>query len=93
MVVGEGHLRLVLARARFARRKTIQDIKGKTVGALLGGDPYKRSRRCCVWGDGQRRSARLRDPVVNTPTLIQAAEVPTGMDAADHRPILRILQA
>ncbi|UFN48452.1 ABC transporter substrate-binding protein [Roseomonas sp. OT10] len=82
MVVGEGHLRLVLATRRGSPIRTIQDIKGKTVGALLGGDPYNALTQMMRWelGSANPRDHGIR--VVNTPTLAQAAQVPSGMDAA-----------
>ena len=82
MVVGEGHLRFVLCTRKGSPIKTIQDLKGKTVGALLGGDPYNALSQMMRWELG---SANPRDhgiKIVNTPTLAQAAQVPTGMDAA-----------
>ena len=82
MVVGEGHLRLVLATRKNSPVRTMEDIKGKTVGALLGGDPYNALSQMMRWELG---SANPRDhgiKIVNTPTLAQAAQVPNGMDAA-----------
>ena len=82
MVVGEGHLRFVLATRKDSPIRTIEDIKGKTVGALLGGDPYNALSQMLRWELG---SANPRDhgiKIVNTPTLAQAAQVPNGMDAA-----------
>ena len=82
MVVGEGHLRLVLCTRKGSPVKTIQDIKGKTVGALLGGDPYNALTQMLRWEMGSADPRDFGIRIVNTPTLIQAAEVPTGMDAA-----------
>lgn len=82
MVVGEGHLRLVLATRKGSPIRTMEDIKGKTVGALLGGDPFNALSQMMRWELG---SANPRDhgiKIVNTPTLAQAAQVPNGMDAA-----------
>lgn len=82
LVVGEGHLRFVLATRKGSPIRTIQDIKGKTVGALLGGDPYNALSQMLRWelGSANPRDHGIR--IVNTPTLAQAAQVPTGMDAA-----------
>ena len=38
--VGEGHFRFILATRKDSPIRNIADLKGKTVGALLGGDPY-----------------------------------------------------
>ena len=40
LTVGEGHFRFVLATRKDSPIRNIADLKGKTVGALLGGDPY-----------------------------------------------------
>jgi ABC-type nitrate/sulfonate/bicarbonate transport system substrate-binding protein len=82
MVVGEGHLRLVVATRKGSTIRTAQDLKGKTVGALLGGDPYNALSQILRYelGSPNPRDHGIR--IVNTPTLAQAAEVPSGMDAA-----------
>lgn len=82
LVVGEGHLRFVLVTRKGSPIRTIQDIKGKTVGALLGGDPYNALSQMLRYelGSANPRDNDIR--IVNTPTLAQAAQVPTGMDAA-----------
>ena len=82
MVVGEGHMRFVLATRKGSPIRTIQDLKGKTVGALLGGDPYNALSQMLRWelGSANPRDNGIR--IVNTPTLAQAAQVPAGMDAA-----------
>ncbi|HXU67095.1 MAG TPA: PhnD/SsuA/transferrin family substrate-binding protein, partial [Casimicrobiaceae bacterium] len=40
ITVGEGHFRFVLATRKDSPIRNVADLKGKTVGALLGGDPY-----------------------------------------------------
>ncbi|MBU6498297.1 MAG: ABC transporter substrate-binding protein [Rhodospirillales bacterium] len=82
MVVGEGHLRFVLTTRKGSPIKTIQDIKGKTVGALLGGDPYNALTEMLHWEMGSADPRDFGIRIINTPTLAQAAEVPKGMDAA-----------
>jgi len=82
MVVGEGHLRLVLATRQGSPIRTLENLKGKTIGALLGGDPYNALTQMLRWELG---SANPRDhgiKIVNIPTLAQAAQVPSGLDAA-----------
>ena len=83
MVVGEGHLAAWCWPTRKdSPVRTIQDIQGKTVGALLGGDPYNALTQMMRWELG---SANPRDhgiKIVNIPTLAQAAQVPAGLDAA-----------
>jgi hypothetical protein len=80
--VGEGHFRFVLATRKDSPIRNIADLKGKTVGALLGGDPYN------VLAQMLRLELGNADPkahgitVGNTPTQAQAATIPTSMDAA-----------
>lgn len=79
--VGEGHQRIVIATRTGSPIRTIQDLKGKTVGTLLGGDPYNAFAQMLRWELG---SANPRDhdiKLINIPTLAQAAQVPTGLDA------------
>jgi ABC-type nitrate/sulfonate/bicarbonate transport system substrate-binding protein len=80
--VGEGHMRFVLAVRKDSPIKTIADLKGKTVGALVGGDPYNALSQMllCELGNADPRAHDIR--IVNTPTQAQAASIPDGMDAA-----------
>jgi ABC-type nitrate/sulfonate/bicarbonate transport system substrate-binding protein len=82
MVVGEGHLRLVVVTKRDSSIRNLQDLRGKTVGLLLGGDPYFAFTQILRYelGNPDPRAFGMR--VVNTPTLAMAAQVPSGMDAA-----------
>jgi hypothetical protein len=82
MVVGEGHLRLVIATRKGSNIRTAQDLKGKTVGALLGGDPYNALAQILRYELGSPNPRDHGIKIINTPTLAQAAEVPSGMDAA-----------
>ncbi|HVW56892.1 MAG TPA: ABC transporter substrate-binding protein [Rhizobiaceae bacterium] len=80
--VGEGHMRFVLATRPDSGIRNVQDLKGKTVGALLGGDPYNALSQILLYqlGSGDPKANGIR--IVNTPTQAQAATVPTGMDAS-----------
>jgi ABC-type nitrate/sulfonate/bicarbonate transport system substrate-binding protein len=82
MVVGEGHLRFVIATRKGSPIRTIQDLKGKTVGTLLGGDPYNAFSQMLRHELGSANPKDLNIKIINTPTLAQAAQVPTGMDAS-----------
>jgi ABC-type nitrate/sulfonate/bicarbonate transport system substrate-binding protein len=81
MVVGEGHLRFVIATRAESKIRKIQDLKGKTVGALLGGDPFNALAQMLRHELGSPNPRDHDIKIVNTPTLAQAAQVPTGMDA------------
>jgi ABC-type nitrate/sulfonate/bicarbonate transport system substrate-binding protein len=82
VTVGEGHFRFVLATRKDSPIRNIADLKGKTVGALLGGDPYNVLVQMlrAELGNGDPKAHGIT--VVNTPTQAQAATIPSGMDAA-----------
>ncbi|MGY2046576.1 ABC transporter substrate-binding protein [Methylobacterium sp. JK268] len=81
LAVGEGHQRFVIATRADSPLRTIQDLRGKTVGALLGGDPFNAFAQMLRWelGSANPRDHGIR--LVNIPTLAQAAQVPAGLDA------------
>ena len=72
----------MLATRKDSPIRNIADLKGKTVGALLGGDPYNVLVQMLRFelGNGDPKAHNIT--VVNTPTQAQAATIPTGMDAA-----------
>lgn len=80
--LGEGHMRFLLTVRKDSPIKTIADLKGKTVGALVGGDPSNALSQMllCELGNADPRAFDIR--IVNTPTQAQAASVPDGMDAS-----------
>lgn len=80
--VGEGHFRFVLATRKDSPIRNLADLKGKTVGALLGGDPYNVLSQWLRFELGNPDPRANNITVVNTPTQAQAATIPTGMDAA-----------
>jgi ABC-type nitrate/sulfonate/bicarbonate transport system substrate-binding protein len=82
ITVGEGHFRFVLATRKDSPIRNIGDLKGKTVGALLGGDPYNVLSQMLRYELGNADPKAFGITVVNTPTQAQAATIPTGMDAA-----------
>src|SRR5689334_15052762 len=82
LTVGEGHFRFVLATRKDSPIRNIADLKGKTVGALLGGDPYNVLSQMLRFELGNADPKAFNITVVNTPTQAQAATIPTGMDAA-----------
>ena len=80
--VGEGHFRFVLATRKGSPIRNVADLKGKTVGALLGGDPYNVLTQWLRYELGNPDPKAHGITVVNTPTQAQAATIPSGMDAA-----------
>jgi len=82
ITVGEGHFRFVLATRKDSPIRNIGDLKGKTVGALLGGDPYNVLTQMLRYELGNADPRAFNITVVNTPTQAQAATIPSGIDAA-----------
>ncbi|HZQ60315.1 MAG TPA: PhnD/SsuA/transferrin family substrate-binding protein [Casimicrobiaceae bacterium] len=82
LTVGEGHFRFVLATRKDSPIRNIADLKGKTVGALLGGDPYNVLSQMLRFELGNADPRAYGINVINTPTQAQAATIPSGMDAA-----------
>ena len=82
ITVGEGHFRFVLATRKDSPIRNVADLKGKTVGALLGGDPYNVLTQMLRYELGNPDPKAFNITVVNTPTQAQAATIPGGMDAA-----------
>jgi ABC-type nitrate/sulfonate/bicarbonate transport system substrate-binding protein len=80
--VGEGHFRFILATRKDSPIRNLADLKGKTVGALLGGDPYNVLSQMLRFELGNPDPKAHGITVVNTPTQAQAATIPQGMDAA-----------
>lgn len=82
LTVGEGHLRFVLSVRKGSPIRNLEDLKGKTVGALVGGDPYNALSQMllCEMGNADPRAFDIK--IVNTPTQAQGASLPEGMDAS-----------
>ena len=80
--VGEGRLRFVIGVRKDSPIRNLADLKGKTVGALLGGDRYNAFTQMLQFelGNGDPKAHGIT--MVNTPTQAQAATIPSGMDAA-----------
>ena len=78
----EGRLRFVIGVRKDSPIRNLADLKGKTVGALLGGDPYNAFTQMLQFelGNGDPKAHGIT--MVNTPTQAQAATIPSGMDAA-----------
>ncbi len=81
MVVGEGRLRFMITVKNGSPIRNMQDLRGKTVGVSLGGDPqsalFQMLRHELNVNDIKETGIRF----VNMPTHAQAASVPTGVDA------------
>lgn len=82
LVVGEGHLRLLVVTRKGSPIRNVQDLRGKTVGVLLGGDPQSALFQILTYELGVKDIKETGINFVNMPTLALAASVPQGVDAA-----------
>ena len=80
-VVGEGHLRFLITTRKGSPIHTIQDLKGKTIGVSLGGDPQSALTQMMKYELGSSDPKDSGIKFINMPTHAQAASVPTGVDA------------
>jgi ABC-type nitrate/sulfonate/bicarbonate transport system substrate-binding protein len=81
MVVGEGHLRFLITTRKGSPIRNFQDLKGKTIGVSLGGDPQSALFQMLRIEMGVNDIKETGIKFVNMPTHAQAASVPTGVDA------------
>lgn len=81
MCVGEGHLRFLITTRKGSPIRNAQDLKGKTIGVSLGGDPQSALQQMLRYELGSANPADNGIKFVNMPTHAQAASVPTGVDA------------
>lgn len=80
--VGEGHLRFLIATRKGSGITNVQDLKGKTIGVLLGGDPELAFLGILKGVLGSSDTKALGINMVNVPTQAAAATVPKGVDAS-----------
>ena len=81
MVVGEGHLRFLITTRKDSPIRNIEDLRGKTIGVSLGGDPQSALFQILRYEFGVTDIKATGIKFVNMPTHAQAASVPTGVDA------------
>jgi ABC-type nitrate/sulfonate/bicarbonate transport system substrate-binding protein len=81
LVVGEGHLRFLVTTRKDSPIRNLQDLKGKTVGVSLGGDPQSALFQMLRIELGANDIKETGIRFVNMPTHAQAASVPNGVDA------------
>ncbi len=79
--VAEGRLRFLLCTRRDSPIRNVQDLKGKTVGTLVGADPYNAFTQILRYELGNPDPAAHGIRMVHLPTLPEAAQVPSGVDA------------
>ena len=81
LVVGEGHLRFLITTRKGSPVRNMQDLRGKTIGVSLGGDPQSALFQLLRFELGVNDLKETGIKFVNMPTHAQAASVPTGVDA------------
>jgi ABC-type nitrate/sulfonate/bicarbonate transport system substrate-binding protein len=81
LVVGEGHLRFLITTRKGSPVRNFQDLKGKTIGVSLGGDPQSALFQMLRYEMGVEDIKDTGIKFVNMPTHAQAASVPNGVDA------------
>lgn len=79
--VAEGRLRFLLCTRKDSPIRNVQDLKGKTVGTLMGADPYNAFTQILRYELGNPDPAAHGIRMVHLPTLPEAAQVPSGVDA------------
>ncbi|MFC5521082.1 ABC transporter substrate-binding protein [Polaromonas jejuensis] len=79
--VAEGRLRFLLCTRKDSPIRKVQDLKGKVVGTLLGADPYNVLTQILRYELGNPDPAAHGIRMVHLPTLGEAAQVPSGLDA------------
>ena len=82
LCVGEGHLRFLIATRKGSPIRKVEDLKGKTIGVQLGGDPYNALTSILRHELGSPDPKDHGIKLINTTTQAMSASVPTGMDAA-----------
>lgn len=81
LCVGEGHLRFLITTRKDSPIRNFADLKGKTIGVSLGGDPQSALFQMLRFEMGVDDIKETGIRFVNMPTHAQAASVPTGVDA------------
>src|SRR5699024_1791233 len=79
--VGEGHLRYVLVTREGSGIRNLDDLEGKTVGLLLGGDPHNAFNQMLRYHLGVSDPDEMNIKLSNVDSFSQAAQVPKGIDA------------
>ncbi|SFU66020.1 ABC-type nitrate/sulfonate/bicarbonate transport system, substrate-binding protein [Polaromonas sp. YR568] len=79
--VAEGRLRFLLCTRKDSPIRNVQDLKGKTVGTLMGADPYNVFTQILRYELGNPDPAAHDIRMVHLATLPEAAQVPSGVDA------------
>ena len=82
LCVGEGHLRFLIVTRKGSPIRKVEDLKGKTIGVQLGGDPYNALTSILRHELGSPDPKDHGIKLINTTTQAMSASVPTGMDAA-----------
>lgn len=81
LLLGEGRLNFQLCVRPDSPIKNLEDLKGKTVGTLLGADPHFFLSTVLAAYFGDPNPAAHDISMVQVPSFAQAATMPEGIDA------------
>lgn len=79
--LGEGHLDFQIAVRPDSDIKSLEDLKGKNVGTLLGADPHFFLSMLLEAEFGTANPEALGINIINVPSYSQLASMPRGVDA------------
>jgi len=80
--LGEGRLEFPLITREGSGIRNLEDLRGKTVGVLIGGDPQFIFNLMLEYSLGSPNPDDFNITLVNTPTQAAGASLPKGMDAS-----------
>jgi ABC-type nitrate/sulfonate/bicarbonate transport system substrate-binding protein len=81
LALAEGHLNFQIAVPKGSPIKTLEDLKGKRIGTLLGGDPHFFLAMVLKAQFGNADPAKLGITMVQVPSFTMLASMPKGLDA------------
>jgi len=81
LALAEGHLDFWIAVPKGSPIHTLEDLKGKRIGTLLGGDPHFFLAMVLKAEFGTADPAKLGITMVNVPSFTMLATMPKGLDA------------
>jgi ABC-type nitrate/sulfonate/bicarbonate transport system substrate-binding protein len=81
LALAEGHLDFWIAVPKGSPIHTLEDLKGKRIGTLLGGDPHFFLAMVLKAQFGTADPTKLGITMVNVPSFTMLATMPKGLDA------------
>ncbi len=81
LALAEGHLNFQIAVPKGSSIKTLEDLKGKRIGTLLGGDPHFFLAMVLKAQFGNADPTKFGITMVPIPSFAMLASMPKGLDA------------